>query len=557
MDWDVIVVGSGAAGMTAALTGAKRGSRVLVVEKTQYFGGTTAISGGGIWIPGNPQSVRAGILDSRSDAQSYVWQLVGAELRRDLLEAFLDAGPAMVAFLEAESEVRYELGEPMPDWHPEIPGARDQGRLLYPVAYDGRRLGADFALLRPPRPEFNAPGGFMIDFADLPYLDRPGSPRSLRHLGALALRYGADRVRRYPRGTRLTMGNALVARLLRSCRAAGVEFRSAAPMKRLLRQDGRVTGIATENSGGTEEARARQGVVLASGGFSANPVLRREYVPYPEQHVSTAPEGNTGDGMTAALEIGASLDGSNASNAAWTVVSVLERPDGSTARFSHLLDMAKPGCIAVDRRGLRFASEASMSFVEAMHATGSVPAFLVCDRRFITKYGLGMVYKGRIGLKRLKKAGYIVEAPDLRVLAGRLGIDADGLAETVTRANADARSGEDRNFGKGDTVLDRMMGDPAHTPNPCLGTLDQPPFYAVTVWPGDGNTTLGLTIDPHARVLDSTGVPIDGLYACGLDANSLWRGHSPAHGAHIGLAMTFGYIAGTAVAGERLEELRS
>lgn len=545
MALDAIIVGSGAAGLTAAVTAARRGAKVLVLEKAPWFGGTTAISGGGIWIPGSHIAAAAGLAEPPDAARRYIRSLVPDGLHLDVLDAYLAAGPEMLRFLEAETEVRFALAEHSPDWHPELDGASEDGRLLRPLEYDARRLDGYFQQLRAPRAEFNAPGGFMIDLPDLPHLDKAKSSlSSFLYLARLGLRFGWDRLTGHPRGTRLTMGNALVARLLRSAIDAGVSLQRDVLVTGLLTEAGAITGVRVERGGTVETLTAGRGVVLASGGFSANEQLRRAYMPYPDQHISIMAGCNTGDGMNMGLEAGGTLDGDNQANGVWAVASTLQKPDGSTAVYAHLVDMSKPGCIAVDRSGRRFGNEASVQFVDFMHKAGAVPAWLVADARFVKAYGLGMVFPGGGGLKRLLAAGYIVEARSLTALAGKIGIDPAGLQATAAAMNGYAATGKDPEFHKGDTALDREFGDPPHGTNPCLGPLDKPPFYAVRIHPGDGSTTVGLRIDGRAQVLDPAGTPISGLYAAGLDANSIWRGAAPAHGCNIGPAMVLGYIAG-------------
>ena len=542
--YDVVVVGSGAAGLTAALRAAAAGLSVLVLEKAAHFGGATAISGGGIWVPGSPQAQAAGVDDSAAVVRQYVLDVIGPSADPALIDAYLDAAPAMVAWLENNSAVRFLLSPPSSDWYPDIAGSADHGRLLSPQEYDGKKLGAHFADLRPAREEFNAPGGFMIDLFDLPYLAEMPSPKSLFHFGKLAAKFGADKLRRYPRGTRLTMGNALVARLLRSALDAGITLRKYAAVDRLLVADGRVTGVRV----GGEDIAANVGVLLAAGGFSASEQLRKAYIPFAEDHVSILPYENTGDGMNMGLEAGASLDGDNLVNAVWAVVSTMTRPDGYVARYAHLIDMSKPGCIAVNAKGERFGNEASVHFVEAMHATGTVPAHIIGDAHCVKTYGMGMVLPGGGGLKKLIAVGYVIEAPTLRALADKIGVDGEGLLATVAKMNRYAETGKDPDFGKGDTQIDIEIGDPKHKPNPCLGRVEKAPFYAIKIHPGDGSTTVGLKIDAHCRVIGTDGAPVAGLYAAGLDANSIWRGKSPAHGCNVGPAMVTGYIAGQAMA---------
>jgi FAD binding domain len=547
MSYDVIVMGSGAAGLTAAVTAARKGLKVLVLEKLDTFGGTTAVSGGGIWIPGNLHAKAAGIDDPLPVARQYILDAVGEGVRPELVDAYLDNGASMVEFLDRETQVKFVNSPPSWDWYPDIPGARDTGRLLAVCEYDAKKLGKSFADLTPARTEFNAPGGFMIDLFDLPHLAGIGkSFKSTVYMGKLVLRFVGDKLRGYPRGTRLTMGNALAARLIRSAIDTGVELRKGVSVTDLRIENGRVTGVTL--SGG-EAVHASKGVVLATGGWSMNAQLRKAYMPFADDHVSIMQSGSTGDGMNIALENGAVVDGVNhGGNGVWAVVSTMTRPDGTLARYAHLIDMAKPGCIAVNAKGQRFGNEASPMFAEDMHKTGSIPAWLVADAKFVKSYGLGMVFPGGGGLKKLLAAGYIVEAPTLAELAAKIGIDASGLTTSVAQVNRDVPGGADSAFAKGATAIDREMGDPKQTLNPCFGPCETAPFYAVKIFPGDGSSTVGLRIDPQMRVLDGRDGVIEGLYAVGLDANSIWRGRSPAHGCNIGPAMVTGYIAGCALA---------
>jgi succinate dehydrogenase/fumarate reductase flavoprotein subunit len=389
----------------------------------------------------------------------------------------------------------------------------------------------------------------MIDLPDIPHLQNAKSSlTSFVYLAKLGARFGWDKLTGHKRGTRLTMGNALAARLIKSAIDAGVTLWRDVTVTGLVPGPNGIAGVQVEREGRRETLTAARGVVLASGGFSNNEQLRRAYMPFPDQHISIMAGCNTGDGMNMALEVGASMDGTNYANGVWAVASTLKREDGTTAIYAHLIDMAKPGCIAVNRAGKRFGNEASNTFVDYMHRDNAVPAWLVADARFIKAYGLGMVFPGGGGLKRLLAAGYIVEAPSLADLAGRIGVDPAGLEATARTMNLYAASGRDLDFQKGDSPLDRDLGDHKHRPNPCLGTVETPPFYAVKIQPGDGSTTVGLRIDGQTRVLDPAGKPIGNLYAAGLDANSIWRGKAPNHGCNVGPAMTLGYIAGRSIA---------
>jgi succinate dehydrogenase/fumarate reductase flavoprotein subunit len=549
MQVDVVIVGSGGAGLSAAVVAAKRGCKVLVVEKTEYFGGATAMSGGGTWIPCNSLAAHQGLSDSMEGARGYVEKVVGPNLRTDVLGAFLEAAPTMLDFMLANTEVKFAVAPFSPDYHPALEGASLDGRMLSPCAYDGRNLGDYFLKLRPPLAEFNAPAGMMLDLPDIPHVLNPvGSLKSFVHVLGLVSRLARDRLR-YPRGTRLTMGNALVGRLLRSALDAGVELWNNSPMQRLVRENGRICAVEVEKDHKTVRIEVRRGVVLASGGFSANPGMRAKHIPFSEHHISLMPPGNTGDGLRAAQEVGATLDEGNKHNAAWTVISLYPRRDGSLAKWPHLfLDRPKPGFIIVNQRGERFGDEASLNFVAAMHRDRAVPAHIVCDARAIRKYGLGAVLPGGWRLSRLLKAGYIIEAPSLAGLAAKIGVDPQGLTRTAAKMSEYARAGHDPDFGKGGSAFDCSIGDYTHKPNPCLGPVETPPFYAVKINPGDATTTLGLKIDGRSRVLDGEDRPILGLYACGLDMNSLWRGEPPGNGANNTLSLTFGFIAGNELA---------
>jgi succinate dehydrogenase/fumarate reductase flavoprotein subunit len=542
---DILVMGSGAAGMTAALAAAKAGRKVTLLEKAGSFGGTSAISGGGIWIPDSLQARAAGI-DDRS-ARDYVLGVVGNRANVALIDAYLNQGPAMIEWLAANTSVSFLLSPPSSDWYPDVAGAVDNGRLLAPEEYDGKQLGKDFDRLSHPRAEFNAPGGMMIDLFDLPYIARLPAPGALWHMAKIAIRFARDK-RRFGRGTRLTMGTALIGRLFRNALDAGVTMIENAPVKRLIVREGRVVGVEAMIDGLPTDVLATTGVILASGGFSANAELRKAYIPFADQHVSILPYTNTGDGMTAAQAAGAAIGEDNESNAVWAVVSKRLRADGYLERYAHLIDMSKPGCIAVGKDGSRFGNEASVHFVEAMHQSGNVPAHIIADAKFVKKYGMGLSLPGGGKIKELVADGYLKTGATLAALASAIGVDAAGLQATVARISGYAKTGKDLEFGKGDTRIDQEIGDPKHGPNPCLGPIGDGPYYAIEIFPGDGSTTVGVKIDDQMRVIGTDGRPIAGLWAAGLDANSIWQGKSPAHGCNVGPAMVTGYIAGRSAA---------
>lgn len=546
MQYDVVVMGSGGAGMTAALVAAEAGLKVAILEKADRFGGTTAISGGGIWIPANPQAIAAGVDDSKQKARDYALRVVGNRAEQALIDTYIETGPEMVDWLSRNSSVDFLLSPPSSDWYPEVEGAMHEGRLLAPAEYDGKQLGDAFDRLSEPRHEFNAPGGMMIDLFDLPYIARLPAPGALWYMAKIAIRFARDK-RKFGRGSRLTMGTALAGRLFRSVIDAGVDLFENSPVEGLVTDQGRVTGVRANINGRLTQIEAAKGVILASGGFSANDELRKAYIPYADQHVSILPYANTGDGIKAATDTGAAMGSENHANAVWAVVSKRTRDDGYVERYAHLIDMSKPGCIAVDKDGKRFANEASVHFVEAMHATGNVPAHIIANARFVKKYGMGLVLPGGGKIKEMVASGYLKTAKTLADLAGKIGVDAKGLEATVAKVRADAAAGVDTQFGKGDTLIDQEIGDPKHAPNPCFGPVGEGPYYAIEIFPGDGSTTVGLKIDSTGRVIGEDGQPIAGLWAAGLDANSIWQGKSPAHGCNVGPALVMGYIAGKSI----------
>jgi succinate dehydrogenase/fumarate reductase flavoprotein subunit len=548
MQYDVVVMGSGAAGMTAALVAAKAGKKVAILERAGHFGGTTSISGGGIWIPASPQAKAAGVNDSVETARSYVLAVVGNRAERALIDAYLSNGPEMVEWLDGNSSVHFLLSPPSSDWYPDVAGAVDNGRLLAPAEYDGRNLEQNFNRLSKPREEFNAPGGMMIDLFDLPYIARLPAPGALWHMAKIAFRFVLDK-KKLGRGSRLTMGTALAGRLLHSVIEAGVDLFENSPVEEVLTEGGRVVGVRANRNGISTEIRATDGVILASGGFSANAELRKAYIPFAEKHVSILPYDNMGDGISAGTAAGAVMGADNHANAVWAVVSKRTRRDGYIERYAHLIDMSKPGCIAVNAAGERFANEASVHFVEAMHSTGTVPAHIIANAKFAKKYGMGLVLPGGGKIKEMVACGYMKTSATIAGLASQIGVDAAGLEATVAKVNADAASGTDSAFGKGNAQIDKEIGDPKHLPNPCFGPVGDGPYYAIEIFPGDGSTTVGMKIDDHCRVIGVDGLPIAGLWAAGLDANSIWQGKSPAHGCNIGPAMVTGYIAGKSISG--------
>lgn len=553
--YDVIILGSGAAGLSAALTCRDAGLSVLVLEKTEYFGGSTAVSGGAVWIPNNPHMAGLGLADSSDAAIRYLQQTVGNYLRPDMLDAFLRHGPEMVRFMEEKTDVHFIARPVSPDYKPELDGAMGGGRTIDPAPFDGRELGTHFDLLRPPIGSFLALGGMMVNRKDIDsLLAMTRDWGALRHSAGLLARYGRDRLR-WRRGTRLLLGNALAARLLKSAIDAKVELVRNAEVTEVISSGGSVTGVALKDGGARRTITARRAVVLATGGFPQNAEMRGQLIPHAGVHRSMSPVGNTGDGSRLAAPLGGSLAQDNAGSAFWAPVSIMRAADGTETVFPHLVtDRQKPGIFAVNSQGRRFVNEATSyhDFVVGMHRshgeTACIPAWLVCDADFLKRYGLGLVRPQARGIGRFIDCGYLKRAQSVAELAGVIGVPAAELERTVAQMNRAAETGVDEVFNRGASAYDRYLGDAAHKPNPCLGPVRKAPFYAVQIWPGDIGSAAGLRVDTQARVLGADGQAIPGLFACGNDMNSIMGGTYPAAGITLGPALTFGYIAGRTIA---------
>jgi len=548
---DLLVAGAGPAGMAAALVASLEGLDVLLCEKSDQVGGTGATSAGTLWIPGNHESQRAGYEDSAEAAERYLDALIAGTAGRELRRAFLATGPEAIDYLGARTQVQFIPCGKHPDYRGNLPGAGLYGRAIIPKPFDGRLLGADFARVRPPIPEYMILGGMMVGKDDIPRLiGRFRSAANFVYAAKLFARYLADRLR-YRRGTRLMMGNALMARLYYSLRQRKVPIRFGTALADVLGDARGVQGASLR--AGAEEivVKGRRGVILATGGFGHNMAFRKQFMPQPTPERSLACETNAGDGVAIGLRLGArTAPATGGRGGLWTPVSVTHRRDGSTGLYPHLsLDRPKPGLLAVNSAGRRFVNEAVSyhDFVEAMFeshkSVPTIPAWLICASWFVEKYGLGDIHPGTRDLGAFERSGYIVSAPTIAALAGEIGVPATALAETVARHDRFAATGVDVDFGKGETELNRFNGDASHKPNPCIGALGAPPYHAIAVWPAEIAVSTGLATDPDARVLDADGRPIPGLYACGNDMASIMSGAYPGPGTTLGPAIVFAYRA--------------
>ena len=554
-EYDFVVLGAGAGGMTAALVASIEGMRTLLIEKTSRIGGTTARSSGTVWIADNPEQRRLGITDDADLARTYLEGLADGRSDPALREAFLASGSRMLEYLEQHASIRFQTYRHAPDYRQEFAGAAQGGRPLEPLPFDGRTLGANFDRVGWPIRELMLFGGMMITRGEAAQLLRFATSWDSCMLGArLLLRYAADRLR-FRRGTRLVLGNALAARLYSKLLERKVDIWLETNTTRLAVDQGRVVGLDVERDGKPVRLRARRGVVMAGGGFPASPALRARHLPHPVAQYTPAYEGCVGDTLRLALDAGAALGESGTDNALWFPSSVATRKDGSTAVYPHIvLDRAKPGLLAINKAGKRFVNEAVSyhEFVRAMYrshqSVPTIPATLVCDRRFIWKYGLGMIRPMTPVLKPYIDSGYLLIARSLAELAQQLDVDPAGLAATVRQHNEYAATGIDTEFGKGGNSYDTGNGDAAHHPNPCIGPIGEPPYCAVRVYPTPLGTSLGLRTNAAAQVCTAAGTPIAGLYACGNDMHTIVGGEYPGAGTQLGPAMTFGYVAAISAA---------
>ena len=537
---DVVVVGSGAAGMTAALAAAHRGAETAVVEKAATFGGSTARSGGGVWIPNNDVLTAAGVPDDPARAEDYLEHVTGGEVSAKRRRAVLDHGPEVLAFVRRTTPLEFAWIPGYSDYYPEGPGGLAAGRTVEPRPLDGSVLGDELANLN--APYVSAPAGMTVTAADYKWLNLVARhPRGL--LTGVRV-YGRMVLRRLRRRQSLALGQALAAGLRAGLARADVPVWLNTPLVDLHVEGGRVAGVHVVRDGEPVLLRARQGVVLASGGFERNEQMRHQYQREPiTTEWTTGAHENTGDGILTGQRHGAALD---LMDAAWWGPSI----PLSGGPYFCLSERSLPGCVLVNGDGRRFVNESApyIDAVEAMyagHSTGvdHIPSWLVFDQRYRNRYTFAGLPPRQPFPGRWRKVGAVHTAGDLGELARKIEAPPEHLRSTVDRFNGFARDGRDPEFHRGESAYDHYYGDPTLRPNPSLAPLEKPPFHAVRIVPGDLGTKGGLRTDERARVLDADGDPIPGLHAAG-NATAAVMGRSYAGaGATIGPAMTFGYLA--------------
>ncbi len=552
-DWDVIVVGSGNGGMTAAITAKLSGAqRVLLIEKCEKFGGTSALSGGGVWIPNNHYAKAAGADDSLADAREYLRQTIPTgDVPEHLLDVYLEQAPQMMKFLHDNTRVRYESLDHYPDYYTDRPGARSGHRSLEPSPLAHSELGDEARFL-----QLNHQMMYLFDRIGITQVEAQvlmsRSPGWIKTMLGMLWDYWKDISwwKNNKRGRRLTCGSAGVARLRLSMMDLGIPLWRNTALQSLVVTNGRVRGITAIRDGKKVSLNAARGVILAAGGFEHNQAMREQYLPQPTNTSwSAAHPGNTGDAIRAAQSLGAAT---RLMHGAWWCTT-LKVPGEPLPRLS-IMEKSLPGCVVVDPQGKRISNESQnyMAYQLEFFSRHSeqnpcYPAWMVFDNRFRSRYIVGPVMNKSMQPdwslpKEFLGEQFLQRADTLELLAQKTGINAQGLANTVARFNGFAAKGVDEELQRGSSVYDRYYGDPSVTPNPCLAPLIEAPFYAVRLDPGDFGTQGGMAINEHGQVLREDGSAIEGLYACGNCAAAILPTY-PGPGSTLGPAMTFGYLA--------------
>lgn len=547
---DVIAVGSGAGGMGAGICAALKGLDCIVLEKTGKWGGTTAMSGGVIWVPNHDQMSAADISDSNGEAWNYVHQVAG-EVNQSRLKAYIDTAPVMLRVLRENSSVRYT---PMPaymDYYPEFKGFKQGGRSMEPEPISINAVGGDIDTVRKPSNQ-----GILNSFSVTAREGQALSKFTYKACWILAKRllaYWLDLPMRL-RGRedrRQTLGRSLVIRLRRSLQDLNVPlWLHTRALKLITDENGNVLGLAVKRNGQLKTVRARKGVVLASGGFAQNAELRRKYqYGFVGSDWTAASEGDNGDAIALGTAIGAALE--HMQCAWWT--PTFQRPDGVSEAL--ISGKSMPGSLFVNSAGRRFVNEAKpyeeMTKVQLqVHAreNNAIPCFMIIDANYRFKYPVGPIGPGKAQPdaavdSTLMCDDFLVKADSIQALASKLGVDHKNLQVTIERFNEYARNGKDLDFQRGDSVHDRYYADPKVRPNPSLAPLEKAPYYALRIYPGDLSTKGGLKCDEHGAVQRSSGGSIKGLYATGNCSGAVFGDSYPGAGATIGSALTFAYLA--------------
>ena len=561
-EFDVVVIGTGNGGLTSAICARDGGASVLVIEKSNQYGGTSATSGGGVWIPNNRYAIAENVNDSYDDAKAYI-NSVSPEgmIEDDLIETYLEHGPKMIDYLHENSRVKYRNLPHYPDYFPDNPGGKEGNRSMEPEPIPGTDLGDDLSYLRDQHPQTAfTMGPIRMNFTQVEGQLLLGALPGWKSLFArLFIKYIFDLPMRLFFGwkdRRLTMGNAGIARLILSCKDRDIPIWRNTSMSEIIFKDGRVIGIKATQEEKILNIKANKGVILASGGFEKNQELREQYLPQPtNSDWSAANVHNTGDALNEGLRLNAAT---HQMDTGWW--STTMKVPGQDKGWLSMVDKSMPGNYTVNKNGERFSNESQnyVSFVNDMfkeYAKGNpcAPCYMIFDSDFRKNRPCGPLLQASMQPdSRVPKEwwdpSFLTKADTLEELAEKVGLNAKGLLQTQQKVNEFSKTGNDLDFQRGDTAYDRYYGDPSVVPNPCLAPLGKGPFYCMVLYPGEMGTAGGLVIDSKARVLDTSKNPISGLYACGNCTTALLPKY-PGPGSTLGPAMTFGYLAAKDITG--------
>ncbi|GAA4883834.1 FAD-binding protein [Ferrimonas pelagia] len=563
---DVVVVGSGAGAMTAALRANDLGQEVLVLEKSDQYGGTSAVSGGGIWVPNNHRITALGGQDSDAAAIEYIKTVMREEGQDEAInedgriEAYVANATRMVDYLRHDADVHFEAQSEYTDYYPELKGGMPGYRSMDPKPFNAAKLGAEFHNLREPSPGTLMMGRMSLGMKEARILMCRGKGWLKVTLQILWRYYKDLRWRgKSKRDRYLCLGNALVGALRHAMAQKGIPLWLGSPMTELVKQDGKVIGVVIQQNGQSQRIQARHGVVLAAGGFERNQKMREQYLPQPTQaQWSATPLHNTGDAIVAGQQQGAATALMEHS---WWAPTV--HVPGEEKQRAVFVERNLPGCILVNSAGKRFVNEGApyndigyAMYKSHKAGNGGVPCYMVFDATFRQKYPAGPLIPGYAkpdsALSKRHRSCF-EKADTLEALAAMIDIEPAALTQTVSQFNQHAKVGKDPEFGKGESLFDRYYGDPNVQPNPCVAPLDKGPFYAMRIDAGDIGTKGGLQTDVDARVLDESGAAIEGLYAIGNTAASVMGPTYPGAGSTIGPAMTFGYLAANHIQARQAE----
>ncbi len=550
--YDVIVIGSGASGLSTALSAAQQGLSVAVLEKSSHIGGTTAWSGGWMWLPLNPYAKEAGFQDSKENAKRYIQSVAGGRELDPRVDTFLDAAPEMVEHYRSTTEVDFISGDKVPDMQ-DLPGSVKGGRSLCAAPFDGRKLGSEIRFLRMPLDLTTVWGMGIGSFELRQFYDALRIPSALLHVCKRFAVHFID-LALHRRSMYLQNGNALAASLFKSNLNLGVDLFTDVQINDLICENGSVTGVCIK-SNDADFVINSNAVVSAAGGFPHSKALLDQFAAHRAgaEHFSAAVPENSGDIIQMALKQGAAISADYAEAAAWAPCSVYTRIDGTTCNYPHLLERGKPGILAIGLDGHRFTNEANCyhQFQKGLfdsHSSEQPYSWLIADHKAYRRWGLGCAKPAPFLNIQALKSGYLIKAQSLKELAEKIAVPFEALQETISRFNQFAKTGEDLDFRRGESTYNKGAGDFEHQPNPSLGELIKAPFYAVKLNSGSLGTFIGLKTNHDCQVINAAEEPIPGLYAVGNEAASIFRGDYPSGGITLGPAMTFGYLCGKAIA---------